>query len=465
MRRTKLIATLGPATDAPGVLDALVAAGMDVARLNTSHSTREELERRIAHVREAAARAARHVAVMLDLAGAKVRVGEMAPGTVLQAGEGFELRSQPCTGDGRGACVSYEGLARDLAAGDRVLLDDGRIALRVAGTGTGVVSTVVEVGGPLASHKGVNVPRIRLGIDSITPRDAGDLAWGLSAGVDLVAQSFVRSADDVARLRTLMGQSPVPIVAKIEKHEAVADLARIVDTADAVMVARGDLGVELPLEDVPVVQRQVVAACRSAGRPVIIATQMLESMTEQQTPTRAEASDVANAIFDAVDCVMLSGETAIGKDPARVLQTMGRIVSAAEAVAGDHPWSARPVGATDIAGAVSRAVCDLALDLELAAIVTATQSGATARAVAAQRPAVPIVAITPDERVARQLAVVWDVRPAVVPSYATIDEMIAVAAETVVAEGLARRGDLIAVTGGVAVHIAGSTNLIQVHRV
>jgi len=465
VRRTKLIATLGPATDAFGVLDALVAAGLDVARLNTSHSTREDLERRLAGVRDAAARAERHVAVMIDLAGAKVRVGEVAPGTVLRVGTAFDLRSAHCVGDTSGACVTYSGLAEDVAAGDRVLLDDGRLALEVTGSGKGVVQTVVQVGGPLASHKGVNVPGVRLGVESVTPEDANDLAWALGAGVDLVAQSFVRSAEDVTRLRSMTGGSAVPIVAKIEKHEAVTNLASIVEAADAVMVARGDLGVELSLEEVPVVQRRVVAACRSAGRPVIVATQMLESMTQAPTPTRAEASDVANAIFDAVDCVMLSGETAVGRDPVRVLETMGRIVSAAEAVAVDHPWSPRLAGTADIAGAVSRAVCDLARDLELAAIVTATQSGATARAIAAQRPAVPIVAITPDERIARQLALVWDVRPVVVASYATIDEMIVAAAGAARSAGLARPGDLVAVTGGVAVHVAGSTNLIQVHRV
>lgn len=465
MRRTKLIATLGPATDAPGVLDALVVAGLDVARVNTSHSTRDDLERRLLSVREAASRAGRHVAVMVDLAGAKVRIGEMVPGTVLREGGRFDLRPGPCVGNERAACLSYPGLARDVAVDHRILLDDGRLVLRVTGTGAGAVQTIVETGGPLASHKGVNVPGVRLGVESITAGDVEDLTCVLDAGVDLVAQSFVRTADDIARLRALMGERAVPIVAKIEKHEAVSDLAAIVEAADAVMVARGDLGVELSLEEVPVVQRRVVAACRSAGRPVIIATQMLESMTEAQTPTRAEASDVANAIFDAVDCVMLSGETAVGKDPVRVLETMGRIVSAAEAVAVDHPWSPRPVGTSDVAGAVSRAVSDLARDLELAAIVTATQSGATARAIAAQRPRVPIVAITPDERIARQLALVWDVRPAVVAAYSTIDEMIAAAAQTVRAAGLAKPGDLVAVTGGVAVHVAGSTNLIQVHRV
>jgi pyruvate kinase len=469
VRRTKLIATLGPATDAPGVLDSLVATGLDVARLNSSHGSRDDLARRLAALREAAARADRHVAVMLDLGGAKLRVGEVAPGTVLEEGTRFELvaadGASGAPGDATRASVSYEGLPADVVTGDRILIDDGRIELRVLETSTGRVATEVTSGGPLASRKGVNVPGVRLGLDAITGRDLETLAWGLDAGVDLVAQSFVRSADDVIRLREAMGERAVPIVAKIEKHEALGELADIVEAADAVMVARGDLGVELSPEEVPVAQRRIIAACRSAGRPVIVATQMLESMTEATRPTRAEASDVANAIFDAVDAVMLSGETAIGRHPVLVLQTMDRIVRTAEAAALERPESPRPGASDDISRAVSRAVCDLASGLDLAAIVTATQSGATARAVAAHRPTVPVVAATPDAAVARRLALVWGVVPVVVGAYDSIDEMIVAAAAAARDAGVARKGDLVAVTGGVAVHVAGSTNLIQVHRV
>jgi pyruvate kinase len=469
VRRTKLIATLGPATDAPGVLDSLVAAGLDVARLNSSHGSRDDLARRLAALRDAAARADRHVAVMLDLGGAKLRVGEIAPGTVLEAGARFELVAADgaagASGDATRAAVSYEGLPADVVTGDRILIDDGRVELRVLETSPGRVATEVTSGGPLASRKGVNVPGVRLGLDAITGRDLETLAWGLDAGVDLVAQSFVRSADDVIRLREAMGERAVPIVAKIEKHEALGELADIVEAADAVMVARGDLGVELSPEEVPVAQRRIIAACRSAGRPVIVATQMLESMTEATRPTRAEASDVANAIFDAVDAVMLSGETAIGRHPVLVLQTMDRIVRTAEAAALEHPESPRPGASDDISRAVSRAVCDLASGLDLAAIVTATQSGATARAVAAHRPTVPVVAATPDAAVARRLTLVWGVVPVVVGAYDSIDEMIVAAAAAARDAGVARKGDLVAVTGGVAVHVAGSTNLIQVHRV
>lgn len=466
MRRTKLIATLGPATGAPGVLDDLIAAGLDVARLNTSHATTDVLAAQLADVREAASRAGRHVAVMLDLSGAKVRLGEVAPGAVLEPGEAFELHtSAGGVGDASAAFVNHAGLPDDVRAGDRLLLDDGRIELTVTGTAPGLVRTVVDVGGPLASRKGVNAPGVTLSVASITDRDREHVAWALEAGVDLIAQSFVRSADDIRAVRALMGAAPLPIVAKIEKHEAVASLESIVAAADAVMVARGDLGVETGPERVPVLQRQVVAACRGAGKPVIIATQMLESMTEARRPTRAEASDVANAIFDAVDAVMLSGETAIGRHPAHVLETMDRIVRAAEGESVTRVWSPRPGAVDDVAAAVSRAVCELAEGLDVAAIVTATQSGATARAVAAHRPRVGVLAAAPDEAIARQLAIVWGVRPVVVAAYETIDDMIEAAADAARSAGLAVPGDLIAVTGGVAVHVAGSTDLIQVHRV
>lgn len=465
MRRTKLIATLGPATAVPGVLDVLIAGGLNVARLNSSHADLGELEQQLDAVRAAAAREERHVAVMLDLGGAKLRLGEVAPDTVLEAGRLFDLRAEQGAGDASGASVSYAQLADDVAEGDRLLIDDGRIELSVNAILPGVVRTVVETGGAIASRKGINVPGVRLGLDGITPRDLELAAWAIEAGVDLVAQSFVRSADDVLRLRAAMGERPVPIVAKIEKHEAMDALDAIVEAADAVMVARGDLGVELRLEEVPAAQRRIVAAARTAGKPVVVATQMLESMTTAARPTRAEASDVANAIFDSVDAVMLSGETAVGAHPAHALATMDRIVRAAEEVAVEQPWAPRPGASDDVTAAVSRVACDLANDLDLAAIVTVTQSGATARAVAAHRPRVPVLASTTDAAVARQLTLAWGVRPIVIGTYDSIDEMIEVAASAARESGLAAPGDLIAVTGGVAVHVAGSTNFVQVHRV
>ena len=465
MRRTKLIATLGPATAVPGVIDGLVSAGLDVARLNTSHAGISELGAQLAAVRDASHRAGRHVAVMLDLCGPKVRLGEVAEGTTLEAGAAFDLIADGGIGDARRATVSYPALHADVSPGDRILLDDGRIELVVTRVADGVVSTRVEAGGPLSSRKGVNVPGVRLGLEGLTSADLQNLAWAQDAGIDLIAQSFVRSAADVAALRAAMGARVLPIVVKIEKHEALGQVDAIVAEADAVMVARGDLGVETAPETVPVAQRRVVAACRAAGKPVIVATQMLESMTAARRPTRAEASDVANAIFDEVDAVMLSGETAIGRHPVHVLSTMDRIVRAAEeAVSTRVPVSAA-APSLDVAGAVSRAVCELAADLDVVAIVTVTQSGATARAVAADRPRVPVLAATPDEAIARQLALVWGIRPAVIGSYESIDTMIEAAARAARDAGMATPGDLVAVTGGVAVHVSGSTDFIQVHRV
>ncbi len=463
MRRTKIIATIGPATDSPGILGALIDAGMDVARLNSSHSSRADLERRLAAVRAAADAAGRQVAVMLDLSGPKLRVGEMAPGVVLQAGEPFDIVSGDCVGDESEACVTYAGLASDVIPGSRLLIDDGRVQLVVSEVEAGRVRTVVETGGTVSSRKGLNVPGVRLGVDAITPADEEDLSWLLDAGVDLVAQSFVRSADDVRRLRQMMGERAVPIIAKIEKHEAVSDLDQIIAAADAVMVARGDLGVETSPEDVPVIQRRIIDACQAAGKPVIIATQMLESMTSAPRPTRAEASDVANAVFDGADALMLSGETAVGEYPVVALSTMARIAVTAEADADRTSWvTPARRGERDVTGAVSAAVCELASDLDIAAIVTATQSGATARAVASRRPMVPVIAITPDPAVARRLALVWGVTPVLVDRHETIDSMLDQAVDAARAAGLAGPGDLVALTAGVAVNTPGSTDLIQV---
>jgi pyruvate kinase len=290
MRRTKIVATIGPASESPAALDALIAAGVDVARLNSSHSGPVQLARRLEAVRGAAERAGRHVAVMLDLAGPKLRLGEVAPGTRLQAGAGFALVPGECSGDASRACLTYAGLAADVAPGDRLLLDDGALELEVTAVDHGVVHTRVVTGGPLSSRKGINAPGVELGVDVITEYDREVLAWGLDAGVDLVAQSFVRSARDVDRLRSLIGEGVLPIVAKVETRTATRDIDAIVAASDAVMVARGDLGVETSPEEVPVVQRRIIESCRSAGVPVIVATQMLESMTSapgRRGPRRA----------------------------------------------------------------------------------------------------------------------------------------------------------------------------------
>lgn len=466
MRRTKIVATIGPATESPEILDQLVAGGMDVARLNASHAGPAELASRLEAVRAAAARAGRHVAVMLDLAGPKIRVGSVQEGTRLVAGTPFTLTAGECEGTSERACVTYEGLAADVSVGDRVLLDDGRIELVVSQVVSGEVRTTVKVGGALSSHKGVNVPGVRLGVDPVTRFDRAMAEWAMAKKVDYIAQSFVREPGDIARLRELLRDDTIPIVAKIEKHEATENIDRIIQEADAIMVARGDLGVETSPEAVPVLQRQIIAATRAAGKPVIVATQMLESMTSSPRPTRAEASDVANAIFDRVDAVMLSAETAVGSYPVESVETMARIAAAAERAIGRSAWERRSTdGPSNVPDAVSAAVCELAEDLHVEAIVTATQSGATAFAVARHRPDVPIIAVTPSSEVARRVALVWGVHSVITPTAEDSDTALTSLALAVRDAGFVQSGRRIAITAGVARGRTGSTDLILVRDV
>lgn len=461
MRRTKIVATIGPATESAEMLDALVESGIDVARLNSSHSSVADLALRCEAVRQAANRAGRHVAVMLDLGGPKLRLGDIAEGTELVAGARFTLSATECRGDATRACVSHACILTDAKPGDRVLLDDGRIELLVLES-NGELVTEVVVGGPISSHKGVNVPGVRLSVDVITDGDREALAWGLGSCVDFVAQSFVRDAADVRELRALMGESKVALVAKIEKREACEHLAEIISAADAVMVARGDLGVETSVEEVPALQRRTVRLARDAGKPVIVATEMLDSMRERPRPTRAEASDVATAIFQRADAVMLSAETAIGRYPLEAVRTMARIAERSEAELQPLPRSQSSGGPDDVALAVSSAVAELAEDLKLAAIVTATETGATARAIASHRPPTPVVAVTPRADVARRLALVWGVRPVVADYALERGEMLEAARVAVVTTGIARPGERIAVTGGRAIGVAGGTDFVQV---
>jgi pyruvate kinase len=462
MRRTKIVATIGPACDAPGVLARVIAAGMDVARLNASHGSLEDLERRLSAVRAEAVAAGRIVGVMFDLPGPKLRVGEMPDGVVLREGGEFRLVAGECAGDGTKACVTYGDLSDDVSASDRILLDDGALELKVVSSGDGEVLTRVVRGGPLSSHKGVNVPGVRLAVDGVTAHDLELLRWGLDRGVDMFAQSFVRDASDVERLRAAMGDRRCPIVAKIEKHEALQQLDAIIAASDAVMVARGDLAVETSPESVPPAQLRIISACRSAGKPVVVATQMLESMTASSRPTRAEASDVATAVFEGADAVMLSEETAIGSFPVEAVETMDRVCRSAETagpsglqVAGNAP-SGAPVAAASV---------DLARDTGARVIITATKSGATARGVAALRPPQPVLGMTPHAGVARWLALVWGVVPVVVDDTGTIEQTTELALRSVRASRLAAPGEFAVLTAGTAVGVSGSSDLVRVLKV
>ncbi len=464
MRRTRIVATLGPATDPPDVLEALLAAGVDVVRLNAAHADTDALDATLCAVRSTAEKLGRHVGVLVDLPGPKIRVGGMAPGTVLEVGATFTLTAEDCVGDVTRACVTYAGLAADLTAGNRVLIDDGRVELEVvlADSASGCVVTRVVVGGPLTSNKGVNVPGVTLGVSAITDVDRAAVEWACGTDVDFVGQSFVRSATDIQDLRALMTR-PISIVAKIEKHEAVAALGEIITAADAVMVARGDLGVETAPEQVPVIQRRIIEAARRVGKPVVIATQMLDSMTHAPRPTRAEASDVANAIFARADAVMLSGETAVGDNPVLVVETMGRIAKTAEEAISGAERDAHAATA-DVQEAVSAAVCDLASDLRLAAIVPLTESGATALAVARHRPDTRIIAVTPAAAVARHLGLVWGVLPFVIDFPADTDQLLDEVCDALRDARLITPGSRIAITAGRSTRTEGGTDFIQVRE-
>ncbi len=465
MRRTKIIATLGPATDNPAVLRALLEAGADVVRLNAAHAGPAELAERLSAVRALEGEIGRHVGVLLDLPGPKLRVGEVAGEVALAVGARFALVPGECVGSAERVCVTYAHLASDLQPGDRVLLDDGRLELEVEAIEGADVITRVRVGGPLRSRKGVNVPGRTLGVDAITPRDEVVLAWAQEAEVDWIAQSFVRCADDIDQLRRLMTERHIPVVAKIEKHEAVADLEAIVAAADAVMVARGDLGVETSAEEVPAIQRRVIAQARRLGKPVVVATQMLESMTAAPRPTRAEASDVANAIFERVDACMLSAETAVGEYPVEAVATMARIATTSEEVVAHQDHEHTGELTASVTEAVSAAVCDLAADLSLAAIIPVTETGSTALSVARHRPDTPIIAATPNPSVARMLALVWGVRALIVPCDLDTEDLLRAAVDVVRSAGLAQPGERVALTAGRSTRVPGGTDFILVSPV
>jgi pyruvate kinase len=418
MRRTKIIATVGPASSTPAALEALVAAGVDVFRLNFSHGSLESHREVYRKIRDAAVRVGRHVSVMQDLSGPKIRTGPLAGGGPLALAEGQELRIAAGDEPGRDGRIftPYGELIRSAQPGDRLLLDDGRIELRVVERTADELRTVVVTGGPLGAHKGINAPGVALPASAVTAKDAADLRFGLELGVDLVALSFVQTADDVMGARAIMSDSGrvVPVIAKIERPAAVQNLAAILSAAQGVMVARGDLGLEMPLEQVPRVQKQIIRSARALGRPAIVATQVLESMRVDPRPTRAEVSDAANAVDEGADAIMLAGETAVGAYPVRAVQTLAAIVEDAESM----PPSERVQPAVDPTGSRhGRALCEAAVTLSTTgqadAIVAVTSEGKTARLLSSLRPVAPIYAVTPNTRAAATLTLYWGVQPVV----------------------------------------------------
>jgi len=470
MRRTKIICTIGPASESVEVLEQLINEGMNVARLNFSHGTHEEHLRRVEAIRQAMRNTGRRVAIMLDTKGPEIRTGRLKEEpVVLEEGKRIVLTTEEILGDAERVSVSYRGLPQDVKPGNMILIADGLIGLRVLSVqGTEIECEVVN-GGELGSRKNVNVPGVAIRLPALTEKDVADINFAIDHELDFIAASFVRKASDVLDIRRLLEQrgADIHIIAKIENQEGVDNLEEIIQVADGVMVARGDLGVEIPTEEVPLVQKLIIRRCNQAGKPVITATQMLESMIRNPRPTRAEASDVANAIFDGTDAIMLSGETAAGKYPVEAVRTMARIARRAEMSLSFREIleSKRTAAQPNVTDAISHATCTTAMDLGAAAIITATKSGSTARMVSKYRPEAPIIAATPVERVANKLCLVWGVIPIVVRETQGTDEMIEEAIGGSLEAGLIRCGDLVVLTAGVPAGVPGTTNLIKVHVV
>ncbi|WJH34733.1 pyruvate kinase [Paenibacillus sp. CC-CFT747] len=471
MRKTKIVCTIGPASEHPDMLKKLITAGMNVARLNFSHGDFDEHGGRITNIRKVCQELGRNVAILLDTKGPEIRTGKLKEEPLeLVQDETLVLTTEEILGDKNRISVTYAELPQDVHVGSTILIDDGLIGLTVEDVqGTEITCRIVN-GGPIKSKKGVNVPGVKISLPGITEKDANDILFGIEQGVDFIAASFVRKASDVLEIRDLLEKndaSHIQIISKIENQEGVDNLDEILQVSDGLMVARGDLGVEIPAEEVPLVQKKIIQKCNVAGKPVITATQMLDSMQRNPRPTRAEANDVANAIFDGTDAVMLSGESAAGKYPVESVTTMARIAERAESAL-EHreifikQSQQQQVTVTE---AISQAVANSALDLHAQAIITSTESGYTARMVSKYRPAAPIIAFTTNEGVMRRLALVWGVIPIMGEKAKTTDEMIEMAVDNSIKKGLIRLGDLVVITAGVPVGRSGSTNLIKVHLV
>lgn len=464
MRRAKIVCTLGPAVD--GRLRQLVEAGMDVARLNMSHGNHDDHEQRYREVRKAGDETGRAVGVLADLQGPKIRLGKFASGPVLlKDGDVFTITTDDVPGDADLVGTTYDGLPGDCRSGDTILVDDGKVALRVTEvTGTRVV-TRVEIGGQVSDHKGLNLPGVAVSVPAMSDKDEDDLRWAINIGVDLVALSFVRSAKDVDDVRRIMDEEGrrVPVIAKIEKPQAVENLEEIVRAFDGIMVARGDLGVELPLEQVPMVQKRAVELARRAAKPVIVATQVLDSMMLLPRPTRAEASDCANAVLDGADAIMLSGETSVGKYPLESVRTMARIIETTEDQALDkiQPLGTRP---STKGGAVTYAAATVGELLDVNYLVAFTQSGDSARRMSRLRSRIPLIAFTPEASVRSQLALSWGVETFLTETVSTTDDMVAQVEERLVASGRAEPGNRVVIVAGSPPGLPGSLNTMRVHR-
>ncbi len=470
MRRTKIICTVGPATSAPEQLQGLVNAGMNVARLNFSHGAHEFHAQTFHHLRKISTDTQKPIAIMQDLCGPKIRLGVLPPeGLTVEAGQEVTFVLQEKGSSIEELPLPLPTLFAMVRPGEPILINDGRVKLIVSDRNADQIRALVKIGGVISTHKGVNLPETPLPVSSITEKDLLDLRFGIQLGVDWVAVSFVRSPQDLEPAQRMIeaAGANIRLIAKIERREAVEDLDRIIEIADAIMIARGDLGVEMPIYEVPLIQKDITRRCNQAGKPVITATQMLESMISAPDPTRAEATDVANSILDGTDAVMLSGETAVGQYAIAAVEMMHNIAVRTEQSLQEgarHSWTHKG-GSLSVTESVAEAVCRVAYETGAKAILCNTSSGSTAQLVSKYRPTTPIIALTPEQTTYRQLALSWGVVPCFIPPVYNAEEMFTNVVKSVVDMGLANNGDKVVITSGVPVGKSGTTSLIKVHTI
>lgn len=469
-KRTKIVCTLGPASDKEEVLTELVKNGLNVCRFNFSHGSHEEHKGRMDIVKKVRENLGQPVAILLDTKGPEIRTGSFSlPEVLLEEGQEFTITMKDVLGTKEICTVSYKGLASDVVAGDTILIDDGLVGLKVKEVKGDDIHCIVENSGIVKNHKGVNVPGVKINLPALTEKDISDIEFGISQGIDFIAASFVRKASDVLAIREVLAKNNaehIEIISKIENQEGIDNIDEIIEVSDGIMVARGDLGVEIPTEEVPIAQKMMIEKCNKVGKPVITATQMLDSMMRNPRPTRAEVTDVANAIYDGTDAIMLSGETAAGKYPVEAVRTMAAIAKRTEQSL-DHSviLKRKTLHQCSVTNAISMATCTTAMSLNAAAIVTFTSSGYTAKMVSRFRPEAPIIATTQDEGVMRRLALCWGVYPVKTSGVGNIDEMIGKSIDSAKEQDFVADGDLVVITAGAPIGVKGTTNLIKVHTI
>ncbi|RDY25988.1 pyruvate kinase [Romboutsia weinsteinii] len=470
MKRTKIVCTLGPATDKEEVLRELVNNGLNVCRFNFSHGSHEEHKERMDKVKKVRNNLNQPIAILLDTKGPEIRTGNFnEPEVLLEEGQKFTITMEDVMGTKEMCTVSYKGLSKDVVPGDIILIDDGLVGLRVDETNGEEIVCTVENSGIVKNHKGVNVPRVKINLPALTDKDISDIEFGIEQGIDYIAASFVRKASDVLAIREVLEKNNamhIQIISKIENQEGIDNIDDILKVSDGIMVARGDLGVEIPTEEIPIAQKMMIKKCNTLGKPVITATQMLDSMMRNPRPTRAEVTDVANAIYDGTDAIMLSGETAAGKYPIEAVKTMATIAKRTEETLNYNDLlKKRKVTEVTVTNAISHATCTTAIDLNASSIITFTSTGHTARMVSKFRPQCPIIATTENEGVMRRLALIWGVYPVKTSHVGNTDEVINNSIESVKEMNHLNKGDLVVITAGVPAGVSGTTNLIKVHAI